>query len=1016
MKKTLAIILALALVFSSFTVAFAEETLPAAAQSAKTLGMIVGGGDGVTLDYLKTTPDRTQAAAMFLRLKGLYDTAMAFTGTDNFADANQSTWAKPMMAYLKANPQLGFEGVGSNNFNPTGKMDAKSYYKVMLTALGYKQTVGTAVVGDFTWENLSTFAAGLNLKAVAGVTNFTVSDLATATIETLKTNAKGATKTLAASLVEAKVITEANAKAAGVLVDVVLAVDTVTVSTAKSFDVKFNKAVADTTKVTFAVTRGTVAATVTTTWNADKTVATLAAAAKLPEAAYTVLVKNDGVELAKKEVTISKEVVKNIEYTADKILRTNNHEGIVNFKIFNQYGENVTNLALGRGISFISSTSISNPKVDYKAGTILIQHGIATDVYQLKDMKTVTLTARDTTTGFVQTNVLSVSETVGVVADVKLLGIVNENGDKVDFKFDVAKTYYLDYEATDVLGNKITNITALSAVLYGQKVLNIQSSNSSLLTITPGAHPKDSTKLAFRIQLIAPTAPTYDTPVTFLAIAPYAGKNSNLTVTLLRKAAVDTFRMQNPAETVSQNKAIEIPFEAFDQAGNAITSYDDLSGKIQFSIPEVRLVRQANGTAKLFGTFGTKQTYYITSTVTGSLTGSFSQIAIDVKETAVATTIEPLRHTKGYMTGSTWYENNLRVNSFTVRDQFDNVMNLRAAANGNGYAIRVTSSAPTVVRVIPVLSTTPGVSATNIATDAIVQITGDQRVEFTGGATVGTATITYELLDIDANNDGTVGDYAADAVDTASTIAYNFAKSDIKSIAYTAATDAIYMATADAVGAQLVARDELYNDGEVVGKTDSGMDVLLPQDADLWFTTTNNKFIVDTEADVHAVGVFGTNEHTASSVVTANFQGANGVLTASAVITASDAAPVVDSISANYSSKERRNGNMTLNNDVVEFVSASWFNTNVVGRDLYYYGKDGTAASAAAVYFTANTSYGTWVVDNVIITRTQGTGTVNVVPNSNKATVIGAAVSGDQYTVTALSNNGKTKVVTFRIK
>jgi hypothetical protein len=223
MKKTLAILLALALVFSSITVAFAEETLPADAKSVKDLGMLVGTGNGVTLDYLKETPSRISAAVMFLRLKGLEDEAKAFTGTDNFADANTAAWAAPIMAYLKANPNLGWIG-NAGNFDPNGQMDAKSYYKVMLEALGYKQNTAE-VIGDFTFPNVIQFAGTKGLVKVAAVTNFTVGDLATATVEALKATVKGSEKTLAASLVDAKVITLEAAIAAGVYTAPVVALE-----------------------------------------------------------------------------------------------------------------------------------------------------------------------------------------------------------------------------------------------------------------------------------------------------------------------------------------------------------------------------------------------------------------------------------------------------------------------------------------------------------------------------------------------------------------------------------------------------------------------------------------------------------------------------------------------------------------------------------------------------------------------------------------------------------------------
>src|SRR5690606_463303 len=126
---------------------------------------------------------RMQAAIMFLRLKGLEAEAKAFTGEANFADGNIA-WAEGanILAYLKANPQLGWQGDGVN-FNPDKTITAQEYYKVMLEALGYKQTTTTPVevIGDFAWADVMTFAASKGLTKVADVTNFTVNDLAVAT-------------------------------------------------------------------------------------------------------------------------------------------------------------------------------------------------------------------------------------------------------------------------------------------------------------------------------------------------------------------------------------------------------------------------------------------------------------------------------------------------------------------------------------------------------------------------------------------------------------------------------------------------------------------------------------------------------------------------------------------------------------------------------------------------------------------------------------------------------------------
>jgi methionine-rich copper-binding protein CopC len=240
-KKLIALVLAFALVFSSFTAAFADTAIPVDAQATKDLGMLLGGTSGVTLEYLNTTPTRLQAAIMFLRLKGLEQTALSYTGTANFDDANLVQWVggRNIMAYLKNNPQLGWVGVGNNKFSPELTIDAAGYYKVMLETLGYKQ--GT----DFEWTGVVAFAAQKGLVKVANVTNYTVNGLATATIEALKAAVKGGTKTLATQLVETGVINAAAATAAGVYTApvVALAVESVSATNLKEIVVVFNKAV-----------------------------------------------------------------------------------------------------------------------------------------------------------------------------------------------------------------------------------------------------------------------------------------------------------------------------------------------------------------------------------------------------------------------------------------------------------------------------------------------------------------------------------------------------------------------------------------------------------------------------------------------------------------------------------------------------------------------------------------------------------------------------------------------------
>ena len=127
LKKLLAVIVAIC-VLATFTVpAFAADaTLAADTKTCADIGVLVGQSTatGVTAEYGATTPTRIQAAIMLLRLKGVLADAQAFTGTENFADANKAAWAAPLMAYLTANQDLGFAGVGENNFAPNEPITA----------------------------------------------------------------------------------------------------------------------------------------------------------------------------------------------------------------------------------------------------------------------------------------------------------------------------------------------------------------------------------------------------------------------------------------------------------------------------------------------------------------------------------------------------------------------------------------------------------------------------------------------------------------------------------------------------------------------------------------------------------------------------------------------------------------------------------------------------------------------------------------------------------------------------
>ncbi|NOU65876.1 hypothetical protein GC096_17720 [Paenibacillus sp. LMG 31461] len=161
------------------------------------LGILQGDGNGLTTEYLSKSTTRFQAAIMFLRLKGLETDALAYSGMTNFKDASLVYQeGQAVLGYLKAHPELGWQGTGGDQFDPLTGITAQAYYKVLLEALGYKQ--GT----DFEFAQALAFAEQKGLSKIAGAGQLVNMNVATATIEALHATVKGSDKTLAAVLSE----------------------------------------------------------------------------------------------------------------------------------------------------------------------------------------------------------------------------------------------------------------------------------------------------------------------------------------------------------------------------------------------------------------------------------------------------------------------------------------------------------------------------------------------------------------------------------------------------------------------------------------------------------------------------------------------------------------------------------------------------------------------------------------------------------------------------------------------
>lgn len=121
---------------------------------------------------LEKTATRVQGLVVFLRIMGLEDEALAFTGTHPFTDVPTTHWAYRYVAYAYQNGYT--KGVTETTFKPNSPISAKNYIAFMMRALNYSE--GTqfdyatllddcVALGLFTQAEIDAFASGSFTRA-----------------------------------------------------------------------------------------------------------------------------------------------------------------------------------------------------------------------------------------------------------------------------------------------------------------------------------------------------------------------------------------------------------------------------------------------------------------------------------------------------------------------------------------------------------------------------------------------------------------------------------------------------------------------------------------------------------------------------------------------------------------------------------------------------------------------------------------------------------------------------------
>ncbi len=122
------------------------------ALALQTMGLFLGTDNGFDLENSAT---RGQGLVMFLRVLGLEDEALDYTGTCPFTDVATSSWLYPYVSYAY---DMGYtNGVTATTFAPDTAITAQAYTTFLLRALHFDEG------SDFTYETALTQASTLNV-------------------------------------------------------------------------------------------------------------------------------------------------------------------------------------------------------------------------------------------------------------------------------------------------------------------------------------------------------------------------------------------------------------------------------------------------------------------------------------------------------------------------------------------------------------------------------------------------------------------------------------------------------------------------------------------------------------------------------------------------------------------------------------------------------------------------------------------------------------------------------------
>lgn len=1025
LKKALSVMVASAILTTSFVPAFAASNFVYEAQ-AKTLYEL-GLFKGVSMDPNVFEPalgdglDRQQGITMMLRLVGKIDTANAMSDADTnaalskFTDASKlEDWAKKPVAYAIKNGLV--IGTTGTTIAPEETFAGKMFAGLILRNIGY----------DVTAENYD--RAAYTLAEKGGLTNEQATafndknlirdDAVGMSYGSLKAKYASTQKTIIETLVTEKKVDEAKAIAAGLIQSFGVT------NGARTITVKLNTAPADPSKVAIVVTRdaGVAVPTTFTQDSVDKTVFTYTSSTNLTTGDYKVNVKVDTSDLGNRTFKVEEEKVQSIEILSKQIIRLSDTKGYVKYRVTNNYGEDVTKEGIASSIEWRTSLP-SGSTIDANKGTLTIEYGSETSTGYLSQLRDYTntpivVTGYNKDSATTVTKNMTVSATVGDIASIKLLGIENKDGKTAIYRGDNDE-FYLDYEIKDSNGELITSYELLSNENALRVNPNIKDGNPMIAAIEIVQNPDSPKDALFKIRLREgynqenPFDGVGTQPINVVAMQ--TGKTATFNVEVKENnAEVASLAVQKPSTTVTSNSGlVEIPYVAYDGAGKQVTAYSDIYGNVEFKTSHGSIMQtyDSNGNFKLYVDFtGVPKDTTVTISATVKRTFKYSYTTVSVKEATTPYEISSASFDTNYLAQGANID--FAIDKFKILDKNGNELNLK-----NDYAkeyyIKATSSNSDIIAVNK------------------EKAQGAEKINLIAGDKDGSVNITFTL-------------YGPDGAIASKSVTFRNVKSkDIASYGIEAISKSLYsaydsngQANADSAvpvkGNDSALSTEAYRaEIKVRGYMAGGQKVYLTgkdmsSESGPVYAATYSAFVDSSSYSVNdpskftVIGknVYALYDESGSAKVSAVVYVDGLPRPVSADVTSSTAAPVAASVSVAVNDVNSGSAYTPVvkdkGGDFYE-MSAADFAKYVVGKRLTKYDNStgvGTADERSSLYFKVADQYGKEGM-NPSITLLQGEGLTLTKENGNAK--LTGTLTGSQVRLNATCN-GVTKTITINVK